>query len=158
MTEGTLTHPAEAEAAKSGLFLIKPPVTPTQPRGNIGCFGYGAGLAMSTMDAVVAAGGSPANFLDGGGGATAANAKVSIQVLAEDPDVKVIFVNIFGGITQTDKVAAGIISAVHDTERLASGSVPMVIRMRGTGEAEAKVLLEGSGLVFHSHSVPCDDS
>ena len=58
MAEGTLTHPAEAEAAKSGLFLIKPPVTSSQPRGNIGCFGYGAGLAMSTMDAVVAAGGS----------------------------------------------------------------------------------------------------
>ncbi|KAK4704658.1 hypothetical protein P7C70_g1555, partial [Phenoliferia sp. Uapishka_3] len=141
LSVGSQIHPSELKAAELGLFLIKPPVTPSQPRGNVGCFGYGAGLAMATMDAVVTNGGAPANFLDGGGGANAVNAKASTQILASDPDVKVIFVNIFGGITQCDKVAQGIIEAVQQTPRLNSGSVPMVIRMRGTGEAAAKKLV-----------------
>jgi succinyl-CoA synthetase beta subunit len=105
-------HPLEKKASLAGLFYHK---RKEGEGGNIGSFGYGAGVAMSTMDALAVAGGrvsqeppvplpdssQPANFLDGGGGATEANVRAALDVLMSDPDVKVIFVNSFGGITKT---------------------------------------------------------
>ena len=101
-----------ARAEDGGLFYVKlsdvDAPTPTQtegkelPEGNVGCFGYGAGNAMATMDGLNVAGGRPANFLDGGGGANRVNAKLAVETLNRDPAVKAIFVNTFGGITRTE--------------------------------------------------------
>lgn len=88
-------HPLERTAAEGALFYHK-----NRTGGNIACYGYGAGIAMSSMDALVAAGGKPANFLDGGGGATEANVRAAMSVIMNDKDAKVIFVNSFGGITK----------------------------------------------------------
>lgn len=103
-----------ARAEDGGLFYVKlsdvDAPTPTQhgssdlPEGNVGCFGYGAGNAMATMDGLNKAGGRPANFLDGGGGANRVNAKLAVETLNRDPAVKAIFVNTFGGITRTEYV------------------------------------------------------
>jgi succinyl-CoA synthetase beta subunit len=85
----------------------------------------------------------PANFLDGGGGANRRNARAGILTLAGDPDVRAIFVNIFGGITRTDLVAEGLIDAMKENERLKSGEVPVVARMRGTNQDAAAKLVSG---------------
>lgn len=106
-------NPNTARAEDGGLFYVKlsdvEAPTPTQsdsgnklPEGNVGCFGYGAGNAMATMDGLNVAGGRPANFLDGGGGANRTNAKLAVETLNRDPAVKAIFVNTFGGITRTE--------------------------------------------------------
>ncbi|KAJ1028455.1 hypothetical protein NDA16_001621 [Ustilago loliicola] len=121
--------------------------TQTQPEGNVGCFGYGAGNAMATMDGLNVAGGRSANFLDGGGGANRTNAKLAVETLNRDEAVKAIFVNTFGGITRTDIVAQGIIDAVKDDQI----SKPIVVRMKGTGAEDAKKTLEQSGLEFAFH-------
>lgn len=96
-------HPLERTAAEGALFYHK-----SRSGGNIACYGYGAGIAMSTMDALVAAGGKPANFLDGGGGATEANVRAAMTVIMNDTDADVIFVNSFGGITKM--VSSGLVS------------------------------------------------
>lgn len=88
-------HPLERTAAAGGLFYHK-----NRAGGNIACYGYGAGIAMSTNDALVAAGGSPANFLDGGGGATRENVAAALEVVMTDEEAKVLFINSFGGITK----------------------------------------------------------
>jgi succinyl-CoA synthetase beta subunit len=118
---------AEVEAAKYGLNFIK-------LDGSIGCLVNGAGLAMATMDVLSLAGGSPANFLDVGGGATAQAVKKAFELLLADPKVKSIFVNIFGGIMRCDVIAEGIILAAKELEM----TTPLIVRLQGTKEVEAK--------------------
>lgn len=124
-----------AQAEDGGLFYIK-----LANGGNIGSFGYGAGNAMGTMDGLAIAGGAPANFLDGGGGANRVNSRLAIETLNRDPDVKTIFVNTFGGITQTDIVADGVIDAVRNNDM----RQPIVVRVKGTGSDEAKEKVSGA--------------
>lgn len=127
--------PAEVEAGKYGLNFIK-------LDGNIGCLVNGAGLAMATLDVLSLNGGQPANFLDVGGGANAAAVKKAFELLLESKDVRAIFVNIFGGIMRCDVIAEGIIQATKELQL----SIPLVVRLQGTKEAEAKKLIKESGL------------
>ena len=128
--------PADVEARRYDLTFIK-------LDGDIGCMVNGAGLAMTTMDLVKRAGGEPANFLDIGGGAKADRVAAAMRLILEDPNVKAILVNIFGGITRGDEVARGLIEARAQQER----EVPMVVRIVGTNAAEAAELLEAASFV-----------
>lgn len=110
--------------------------------GNIGCMVNGAGLAMATMDAIKQAGGEPANFLDVGGGATREMVARAFQLILQDPKVKGVLVNIFGGIMRCDVIAEGII----DAAKTLNITVPLVVRLRGTNFEQGKKLLEESGL------------
>ncbi|NVB77128.1 MAG: ADP-forming succinate--CoA ligase subunit beta, partial [Kofleriaceae bacterium] len=110
--------------------------------GNIGCMVNGAGLAMSTMDIIKFYGGQPANFLDVGGGATAEKVTAAFKIITSSPDVKAIFVNIFGGIMKCDTIAAGVIAAVKETGL----KVPLVVRLEGTNVELGKKMLAESGL------------
>lgn len=110
--------------------------------GSIGCMVNGAGLAMATMDIIKLSGGSPANFLDVGGGASESQVKEAFRILMSDPEVRAILVNIFGGIMQCDVIAQGIIKAVKDV----SLTVPLVVRLEGTNVEAGRKLLEKSGL------------
>jgi succinyl-CoA synthetase beta subunit len=110
--------------------------------GNIACMVNGAGLAMATMDLVKLHGGEPANFLDVGGGTTAEKVAEAFKLILSDPNVKVILVNIFGGIVRCDLIAEGIISAVAEV----GISIPVVVRLEGTNVARGRELLETSGL------------
>jgi succinyl-CoA synthetase beta subunit len=124
--------PAEAEAKKWDLSYIS-------LDGNIGCMVNGAGLAMSTMDIIKFYGGQPANFLDVGGGATAEKVTAAMKIITTDPDVKAIFINIFGGIMKCDTIAAGVIAAVKEVGL----KVPLVVRLEGTNvELGKKMLVE----------------
>jgi succinyl-CoA synthetase beta subunit len=125
--------PADVEARRYDLTFIK-------LDGDIGCMVNGAGLAMTTMDLVKRAGGEPANFLDIGGGAKADRVAAAMRLILEDPNVKAILVNIFGGITRGDEVARGLIEARAQQER----DVPMVVRIVGTNAAEAAELLQAA--------------
>ncbi|MCS7297742.1 MAG: ADP-forming succinate--CoA ligase subunit beta [Bacteroidia bacterium] len=129
-------EPLETEAREAGLSYIK-------LDGNVGCMVNGAGLAMATMDMIKLAGGWPANFLDVGGGANVERISKAFQILLKDPAVKVILVNIFGGIVQCDRVARGIIEAY---QRLGSIPVPLVVRLQGTNADIAAQILRESGL------------
>jgi succinyl-CoA synthetase beta subunit len=128
--------PADVEARRYDLTFIK-------LDGDIGCMVNGAGLAMTTMDLVKRAGGEPANFLDIGGGAKADRVAAAMRLILDDPNVKAILVNIFGGITRGDEVARGLIEARARQER----DVPMVVRIVGTNAAEAAELLEAAKFV-----------
>merc|ERR1712241_96256 len=110
--------------------------------GDIGCMVNGAGLAMATMDIIKLHGGSPANFLDVGGGATAHQVKEAFKIITGDPKVNAILVNIFGGIMRCDVIAEGIIAAARELNL----STPIVVRLQGTNVDEAKVLIASSGL------------
>lgn len=110
--------------------------------GNIGCMVNGAGLAMATMDIIKLAGGKPANFLDVGGGATAAKIAEGFKLLLADPQVKAILVNIFGGIMNCATIAEGILTAAAEV----SLNIPLVVRMEGTNVIEGKKMLEQSSL------------
>ncbi len=110
--------------------------------GNIGCMVNGAGLAMSTMDIINFYGGSPANFLDVGGGATAEKVTAAFKIITSDPGVKAIFVNIFGGIMKCDTIAEGVIKAVKETGL----KQPLVVRLEGTNVELGKKMLAESGL------------
>jgi len=110
--------------------------------GNIGCLVNGAGLAMSTMDIISLHGGSPANFLDVGGGATAEQVKEAFRLITSDDHVQAILVNIFGGIMRCDVIAQGIIAAANDLEI----KIPIVVRLQGTRVDDAKALIGQSGL------------
>src|SRR5262249_39993317 len=112
--------PLEVEASKFGLNYIK-------LDGNIACMVNGAGLAMGTMDIIKSAGGSPANFLDVGGGANADQVKNAFRILLGDPAVKAVLINIFGGILRCDTLANGVVAAARDL----GITVPIVIRMEG---------------------------
>merc|ERR1712158_64792 len=110
--------------------------------GDIGCMVNGAGLAMATMDIIKLHGGSPANFLDVGGGATASQVKEAFKIITGDPKVNAIMVNIFGGIMRCDVIAEGIIAAAEELNL----STPIVVRLQGTKVDEAKVLIATSGM------------
>jgi succinyl-CoA synthetase beta subunit len=109
----------------------------------------GAGLAMATMDIIKLAGGSPANFLDVGGGANAEQIRNAFRILMADADVKGVLINIFGGILRCDVLAEGVIAAVRDL----NVKLPVVVRMKGNNEEKGKEMLRVSGLNF----VPADD-
>jgi succinyl-CoA synthetase beta subunit len=128
-------EPMEVEARKYGLSYIK-------LNGNIGCMVNGAGLAMATLDLIKANGGEPSNFLDIGGGATAEKVATAIRIICADPNVRVILVNIFGGITRCDEVAKGIISAAKDIK----DKVPLIIRLAGTNAEQGMELLANTHL------------
>ncbi|KAL6304185.1 succinate-CoA ligase [Sparassis latifolia] len=131
----TQEEPSEVEAQKANLNFIK-------LDGNIGCLVNGAGLAMATMDVLALHGGNPANFLDVGGGATPETVKKAFEILLRDPKVKSIFINIFGGIMRCDYIAEGVIKATKEL----SLKIPLVVRLKGTKEAEAKQMIRDSGL------------
>jgi len=130
--------PLEVEASKYSLNYIK------LEGGNVGCMVNGAGLAMATMDIIKLAGGSPANFLDVGGGANAEQIRNAFRILLADPEVKAVLINIFGGILRCDVLAEGVIAAV----RQLGVKVPVVIRMKGNNEEKGKAMLRESGLNF----------
>lgn len=117
--------------------------------GNIGCMVNGAGLAMATMDVISLNGGSPANFLDVGGGATKERVTEAFKLILSSDDVKAIFVNIFGGIVRCDMIAEGIIAAVKEVDV----KVPVIVRLAGTNVEAGKELLKNSGLAI----TPADD-
>jgi len=127
--------PREVEASKFDLNYIG-------LDGNIACLVNGAGLAMATMDIIKQCGGTPANFLDVGGGATEEQVTNAFRILCGDPKVEAILVNIFGGIMQCDIIAKGIISAAKSIDI----KVPLVVRLEGTNVAEGRDLLANSGL------------
>jgi succinyl-CoA synthetase beta subunit len=127
--------PKEIEASKYGLSYIA-------LDGNIGCMVNGAGLAMSTMDVIELYGGSPANFLDVGGGATTENVTAAFRILLSDPNVKGVLINIFGGIMKCDVIATGVIEAVKQIDL----KVPLVVRLEGTNVEKGRELLAGSKL------------
>ena len=129
--------PLEVEASKFGLNYIK-------LDGNIACMVNGAGLAMATMDIIQYAGGTPANFLDVGGGASAEQVKNAFRILLGDPAVKAVLINIFGGILRCDTLAAGVVAAARDL----GIAVPIVIRMEGTNVKEGQLILKESGFNF----------
>merc|ERR1712062_532621 len=138
----TQEDPSEVEAAEYNLNYIA-------LDGDIGCMVNGAGLAMATMDIIKLHGGSPANFLDVGGGATAHQVKEAFKIITGDPKVNAILVNIFGGIMRCDVIAEGIIAAARELNL----SAPIVVRLQGTMVDEAKVLIAAAGLKI----LPCSD-
>ncbi|MCU0805501.1 MAG: ADP-forming succinate--CoA ligase subunit beta [Burkholderiales bacterium] len=127
--------PAEIEASKFDLSYIS-------LDGNIGCLVNGAGLAMATMDTIKLYGGSPANFLDVGGGATAEKVTEAFKIMLRNPGLQAILVNIFGGIMKCDVIATGIVTAAREVKL----GVPLVVRMKGTNEDLGKQILKESGL------------
>src|SRR6201987_5914157 len=129
--------PLEVEASKYGLNYIK-------LDGNVACMVNGAGLAMATMDIIKYAGGSPANFLDVGGGASAEQVKNAFRILLSDPEVRAVFINIFGGILRCDVLATGVVAAAKDLHV----SIPVVVRMEGTNVERGQQILRESGLNF----------
>lgn len=126
----TEEEPREREARGEGLSYVK-------LEGEIGCLVNGAGLAMATMDVIRLHGGEPANFLDVGGGARAERVAVALRILVSDENVKVVLINIFGGITRCDEVARGILEALRQVRV----EVPVVVRLAGTNEEEGRRLL-----------------
>jgi succinyl-CoA synthetase beta subunit len=138
----TEEDPAEVEASKYDLAYIK-------LDGDIGCMVNGAGLAMATMDIIKLNGAFPANFLDVGGGASKEKVTAAFKIILDDPAVKGILVNIFGGIMKCDIIAEGIIAAAKEVNL----SVPLVVRLEGTNVEKGKEILSNSGLAI----VPADD-
>lgn len=140
MRDESEENPIELEASQYGLSYIK-------LDGNVGCMVNGAGLAMATMDIIKLSGGDPANFLDVGGGANVETVKNGFRIILEDPNVKAILINIFGGIVRCDRVANGVIEAIKDPEiaKKVEG-VPIIVRLQGTNAKEAKEIIDGSDL------------
>jgi succinyl-CoA synthetase beta subunit len=132
--------PTEVEAGQFNLNYVK-------LDGNVGCMVNGAGLAMATMDMIKLSGGDPANFLDVGGTANAQTVEAGFRIIMKDPNVKAILINIFGGIVRCDRVAAGVIEAYN---KLGNISIPIIVRLQGTNAAEAKKLIDESGLKVQS--------
>ncbi len=127
--------PLEVEASKFKLNYIK-------LDGNVGCMVNGAGLAMATMDIIKLSGGSPANFLDVGGGASEEQVKNAFRILLSDQAVKAVFVNIFGGILRCDVLASGVVNAAKELQL----KIPVVVRMEGTNVKKGQQILRDSGL------------
>ncbi|HLF01811.1 MAG TPA: ADP-forming succinate--CoA ligase subunit beta, partial [Anaerolineales bacterium] len=127
---------AETEARKHGLSYVK-------LDGEIGCMVNGAGLAMATMDIISHFGGTPANFLDVGGGASSEKVSAALRIILSDKNVKAVLFNIFGGITRCDEVARGILKALTEVKT----DVPMVVRLVGTNEAEGRQLLADANML-----------
>jgi len=129
--------PLEVEASKYNLNYIK-------LEGNVGCMVNGAGLAMATMDIIKYAGGTPANFLDVGGGANAEQVTHAFEILLSDKSVKAVLINIFGGILRVDTLARGVVEAARKTQI----QLPVVLRLEGTNVEEGREILQHSGLNF----------
>jgi succinyl-CoA synthetase beta subunit len=129
--------PLEVEASEFNLNYIK-------LDGNVGCMVNGAGLAMATMDIIKHAGGTPANFLDVGGGASAEQIRNAFRILISDPHVKAVLINIFGGILRCDTLATGVVAAARELEI----KIPVVVRMEGTNVERGREILRESGLNF----------
>jgi succinyl-CoA synthetase beta subunit len=129
--------PLEVEASKYKLNYIK-------LDGNVACMVNGAGLAMATMDIIKLSGGSPANFLDVGGGASEEQVKSAFKILLSDEEVRAVFVNIFGGILRCDVLATGVVNAARELQV----RVPVVVRLEGTNVEQGKEILKKSGLNF----------
>jgi succinyl-CoA synthetase beta subunit len=129
--------PLEVEASRFGLNYIK-------LDGNVACMVNGAGLAMATMDIIKYAGGSPANFLDVGGGATAEQVRNAFRILLSDKNVKAVLINIFGGILRCDTLATGVVNAARELNI----QVPIVVRMEGTNVELGQKVLAESGFNF----------
>lgn len=132
--------PTEVEAGQYNLNFVK-------LDGNVGCMVNGAGLAMATMDMIKLSGGDPANFLDVGGTANAQTVEAGFRIILKDPNVKAILINIFGGIVRCDRVASGVIEAYN---KLGDIKIPIIVRLQGTNAAEAKKLIDESGLKVQS--------
>jgi succinyl-CoA synthetase beta subunit len=132
--------PTEVEAKEHGLNYVK-------LDGNVGCMVNGAGLAMATMDIIKLSGGDPANFLDVGGSADAKRVENAFRIILQDPNVKAILVNIFGGIVRCDRVANGIVDAYKNIGNI---SIPIIVRLQGTNAEEAKEIIDRSGLKVYS--------
>lgn len=132
--------PIEVEAGNHNLNFVK-------LDGNVGCMVNGAGLAMATMDIIKLSGGSPANFLDVGGGANAKTVEAGFRIILKDPAVKAILINIFGGIVRCDRVANGVVEAYKSIGEI---KVPVIVRLQGTNAEEAKQVIDNSGLSVYS--------
>lgn len=132
--------PAEVEAKKFNLNFIK-------LDGNVGCMVNGAGLAMATMDIIKQSGGAPANFLDVGGTANAVTVEAGFRIILQDPNVKAILLNIFGGIVRCDRVAQGVVDAYRS---IGDVRVPVIVRLQGTNAEEGAKLINESGLKVKS--------
>jgi succinyl-CoA synthetase beta subunit len=135
MRDPSEEDPAEIEAGNFGLSFIK-------LEGTIGCLVNGAGLAMATMDIIKHEGGEPANFLDVGGGATTENVTAAFKIITKDPNVRGIFVNIFGGIMKCDTIANGVVEAVKQVGL----EVPLVVRLEGTNVDLGKEIIRNAGI------------
>lgn len=133
-------EPSEIEAGKHNLNFVK-------LDGNVGCMVNGAGLAMATMDIIKLSGGEPANFLDVGGGANAQTVEAGLKIILDDPRVKAVLINIFGGIVRCDRVASGVVEAY---KKLGNIKVPIIVRLQGTNAEEGKAVIDGSGLKVYS--------
>jgi len=129
-------NPAETEASQYGLSFVK-------LDGNVGCMVNGAGLAMATMDIIKFSGGNPANFLDIGGNANEAKVEAGFRIILEDPNVKAILINIFGGIVRCDRVAQGIVDAY---KAIGDIHIPVIVRLQGTNAEAGKKIIDESGL------------
>jgi len=140
MRDITEEDPTEVEAGKHHLNFVK-------LDGNVGCMVNGAGLAMATMDIIKLAGGNPANFLDVGGGANAQTVEAGFRIILQDPNVKAILLNVFGGIVRCDRVANGVVEAYKNIGEI---NVPIIVRLQGTNAVEAKKIIDDSGLKVHS--------
>jgi succinyl-CoA synthetase beta subunit len=132
--------PVDVEAGKHNLNFVK-------LDGNVGCMVNGAGLAMATMDIIKLSGGSPANFLDVGGGASPKTVEAGFRIILKDPAVKAILINIFGGIVRCDRVANGVVEAYKSIGEI---RVPVIVRLQGTNAEEAKKIIDNSGLAVFS--------
>jgi succinyl-CoA synthetase beta subunit len=132
--------PVEVEAGAHNLNFVK-------LDGNVGCMVNGAGLAMATMDIIKLSGGSPANFLDVGGGANVRTVEAGFRIILKDPAVRAILINIFGGIVRCDRVANGVVEAYKSIGEI---HVPVIIRLQGTNAEEAKTIIDNSGLKVFS--------
>lgn len=136
----TEEDPLEVEAGESGLNYVK-------LDGNVGCMVNGAGLAMATMDIIKLSGGEPANFLDVGGGANAQTVEAGFRIILQDPNVKAILINIFGGIVRCDRVANGVVEAY---KKIGDIHIPIIVRLQGTNAEEGARIIDQSGLKVKS--------
>lgn len=140
MRDTSEEDPTEVEAGSFGLNYVK-------LDGNVGCMVNGAGLAMATMDMIKLSGGEPANFLDVGGTANAERVENAFRIILQDPNVKAILINIFGGIVRCDRVAQGVVDAYKNIGEI---PVPIIVRLQGTNAVEAKKIIDDSGLKVQS--------
>ncbi len=136
----TEEDPTEVEAGKFNLNFVK-------LDGNVGCMVNGAGLAMATMDMIKLSGGEPANFLDVGGTASAETVEAGFRIIMQDPNVKAILINIFGGIVRCDRVANGVVEAYKNIGEI---NIPIIVRLQGTNADIAKKIIDESGLEVYS--------
>ena len=139
MYDESQEDPQEAEAAKSDLSYVS-------LDGNIGCMVNGAGLAMGTMDTIKFFGGNPANFLDVGGTATQERVTKAFKIILKDPEVKVVLVNIFGGIVRCDLIAEGVVAAIKEVDI----KIPVVVRLEGNSADLGAAILSKANIAIHS--------